>query len=144
MIIIDESGDITLCVKEYDDFIKVTSGQAAIIREEEEFLVSREVITTSSKPIAMLIGYHKLSNQGRETFTLEDDRVRSMQIWLNVLHSNVFTDQAYLVDLSEIWHITVQPPLIWLLSLTDDTTGNNGQISIRHHPYVSLVRGMVL
>ena len=115
MIIIDEEGDLHLNVVEYDDSIKRAPGQPPVIRQDETFLINREVLLASSSVLRLKIGQDKASNKAGEFYTIEDDRtlrVRSIQIWLNVLHRNCFSEQAYNIDIGEIWHIAVRRPLL--------------------------------
>ena len=111
MIEVAESGDLIVRVTEYDDSVQLATGQIPKVLQEEEFLVSRAVIIAKSKVLAARIRYQPMAG---DIVIVDKDlalRVRSMQIWLNVLHGLAFTEQAFMVDIRELWYIAVRTPL---------------------------------
>ena len=111
MIEVFESGDLIIRVKEYDDSVQLTSRQAPIVVQEEDFLVSRAIIVAKSKVLAAKIKYHPTAG---DIVIIEKDytiHINSMQIWLNVLHGLAFSDGAFEVNFGELWYIAVRAPL---------------------------------
>ena len=107
MIIIVEPGDLPIKVKEWNDAAQRATGEAPVILGEEEFLVSKQVITDSSDVLKMQLIHHANSKQSNEIFTVEDARITAMKIWLEVLHQRV-TNGSYSVNVNEIWHLAVR------------------------------------
>ena len=132
MIEVVESGDLTIRVKEYNDSVKLASGQPPILLKEEDFLVSRAVINDNSKVLVAKVKYHPTAG---DIIIIENDlalHVRSMQIWLNVLHGLAFTEEAFKVDIGELWHIAVPDPLTKRSTLANIVIGRGGQIRVQY------------
>lgn len=101
------AGDLLLKVKEWDHSVRLAPGQAPVILRKEEFLVSKEVVTKSSTVLHMQINYHQNSSHAKEVFTIEEDRVKTMEIWLQVIHKAV-TEESYDVPINEMWELAVR------------------------------------
>lgn len=143
MIEVVESGDLIITVKEYDKSVQLASGQAPIVLEEEDFLVSRAVIIANSKVLAAKIKYHPTVG---DIISIQNDRalrVKDMQIWLNVLHGLVFTKEAFTADMKELWYIAVQAPLTKWSTSANIVIGRGGQIRVRYWCNIPMVCRMV-
>ena len=99
--VIDENGDLTVEVVEYDDELKNGNGNRSVKRTQQ-FRVSKEVLSKDSTVFAaMFVPTHWRESQ-MELVKLEDDSVASMDIWLRILHG---TDLVYDVPLEEMWRL---------------------------------------
>ena len=101
------AGDLLLKVKEWDYSVQLAPGQAPIILQEEEFLVSKDLVTQSSRVLYMQLNYHQNSSHAKEVFTIEEDRVKTMEIWLQVIHKAV-TPESYSTPINEMWELAVR------------------------------------
>ena len=99
--VIDENGDLTVEVIEYDDELKSGNGERSVKRTQQ-FRVSKEILTNNSTVLAvMLLPSHWRESQ-MELVKLEEDSVASMDIWLRILHG---TDLDHYVPLEEMWRL---------------------------------------
>lgn len=113
MIVIDESGDLTLKIIEYED--RTTSlgnqrslsqgfvDQEPIIRKTQDFQVCRQVLVHSSFVFKQLLST-TFAEASQSTVTLKEDGVDTMEIWFRVMH-NTITESTYDVPLSEMWNL---------------------------------------
>lgn len=101
------AGDLLLKVKEWDSSVRLAPGQAPIILQEEDFLVSKDLVTKSSNVFYMQLNYHQKSSNAQQVFTIEEDRVKTMEIWLRVIHEAV-TAESYNAPIHEMWELAVQ------------------------------------
>ena len=106
MIIVDPSGDLVVKVVEFDDSIDVPPCEKRIILREEEYLVRKQIIYEHSRPLSSLLGLHLRSDNAAETFTIQDDATKSMEIWFRAAH-NTLTEASHLVKIDEAWELTV-------------------------------------
>lgn len=113
MIVIDESGDLTLKIIEYED--RTTSlgnqrslsqgfvDQEPIIRKTQDFQVCRQVLVHSSFVFKQLLST-TFAEASQSTVTLKEDGVDTIEIWFRVMH-NTITESTYDVPLSEMWNL---------------------------------------
>ena len=101
--VIDESGDITVEVTEYDDELKNGDGKRSV-KQIHQFRVSKAVLSKNSTVFAaMFVPSHWRETQ-MELVKLEEDSVASMNIWLRILHGTR-TDPDHCVPLEEMWRL---------------------------------------
>ena len=99
--VIDENGDVTVEVIEYDDELKHGDGKRSV-KQTHEFRVSKAVLSKNSTVFAaMFVPSHWRESQ-MELVKLEEDSLASMNIWLRILHD---TDPGHDVPLEEMWRL---------------------------------------
>ena len=99
--VIDENGDLTVEIIEYDDELKNGNGDRSV-KQTQQFRVSKEVLSKNSTILAaMFVPSHWRESQ-MKLVPLKDDSVASMNIWLRILHD---TDPDYYVPLEEMWRL---------------------------------------
>ena len=106
MITVDPSGDLVVKVVEFDDSIDIPFGEKRIVLREEEYLVRKQIIYEHSRPLSSLLRLHLRSDNAAETFTIQDDATKSMEIWFRAAH-NTLTEASHQVKVDEIWGLTV-------------------------------------
>ena len=113
MIIIDESGDLTVTIIEYEDQPIRPHNQAyssqepvheeRIIRKTEDFLVCRQTIVDSSSYFKVQLAT-TFAEARQSTVTQKEDVVTAMEIWFRAVH-NAIIESTYDVPLSEMWNL---------------------------------------
>ena len=99
--VIDENGDLTVEIIEYDNELKSGNGNRPI-KQTQQFRVSKAVLSKNSTVFAaMFVPSHWRESQ-MELVKLEEDSVASMNIWLRILHG---TDADHCVPLEEMWRL---------------------------------------
>ena len=99
--VIDENGDLTVEVIEYDDELENGNGDRPVKRTQQ-FRVSKAVLSKNSTVfVAMFVPSHWRESQV-ESVKIEEDSVASMNIWLRILHG---TDPDHCVPLEEMWRL---------------------------------------
>ena len=99
--VIDENGDLTVEVIEYDDELKSGTGNRSVKRTQQ-FRVSKEVLSKNSTVLAVMFVPSRWRESQTELVKLEEDSVASMDIWLRILHG---TDLDHYVPLEEMWRL---------------------------------------
>lgn len=99
--VIAEFGDLTIEVVEFDSKI-VNQNREPVIRKTQEFLVSRETLIQNSPHFKVLLRTDKFKEAHKDTIKLQDDSVKSMEIWFRTLHA---VKAIYEADLEEMWHL---------------------------------------
>lgn len=118
MIVIDESGDLTIQVIEYEDGLKDidsgddgvyktvnTNNQKPVIRHREEFRVCKNILTENSPVFKRLLTGWGFAEAEKDSITLKEDRVFAMGIWFRHMHGASVGDTKD-VSLREMWHLT--------------------------------------
>ena len=99
--VIDQNGDLTVEVIEYDEELKNGDGKRSV-KMTQQFRVSKAVLSKNSTFFAaMFVPSHWRESQ-MELVKLEEDSVASMNIWLRILHG---TDLDHNVPLDEMWRL---------------------------------------
>ena len=99
--IIDENGDLTVEVIEYDDKLKNGNGNRPI-KQTQQFRVSKVVLSKNSTFFTAMFAPSQWRESRTELVKLEEDSVASMNIWLRILHG---THPNYCVPLEEMWRL---------------------------------------
>ena len=99
--VIDEGGDVTVEVIEYEN--KASDGNGnKLVAQKLEFRVRREVLTKNSAVLAAMLRPSHWNEAEKETIELKEDSVASMSIWFRLLHN---TEPVYDVPLQEMWRL---------------------------------------
>lgn len=115
MTIIDPRGDLTVKVTEYDGQVKGKDGKHPV-KQIGEFLVKRQVLIQSSMVFRRMLGPGKFAEADKSIVELQEDRVKTMEIWFLILHGFLqgtsYTPTrgdnrttGYNVEIEEMWHL---------------------------------------
>lgn len=99
--VIDEDGDLTVEVIEYENQVEDGNGNRPVARTLQ-FRVRREVLTKHSSTFAAMFRPSHWREALSDFVKLEEDSVASMDIWFRILHD---TGLVYDVPLEEMWHL---------------------------------------
>ncbi|KAL8774465.1 MAG: hypothetical protein Q9209_000838 [Squamulea sp. 1 TL-2023] len=101
-IVIAKDGDLTIQVVEFDDKIR-DEDDKPVVSKTQDFLVSREILATNSSHFAILLRTNIFSEARKDRITLQDDSIKSMQIWFETFHAITPT---HAVGIEEMWHLS--------------------------------------
>lgn len=99
--VIAEFGNLTIEVVGFDSKI-VNQNREPVIRKTQEFLVSRETLIQISPYFKVLLRTDRFKEAHKDMIELQDDSVKSMEIWFRTLHG---VKAIYEADLEEMWHL---------------------------------------
>ena len=104
LIIIDQEGNLTVEVVEYDESIEGGSDNDKVVKERVQFLVKRDVLTTQSCFFDRMLQRDTWKESSQKTVMLTD-RVKRLEVCFRVLHKCKDEDHIFNFSLEEIWYL---------------------------------------